>query len=95
MTWDVSKKASAAAWIFLGFIGVGQLIALIYSLVSKNDKDRVFGVLFILGWLGDLIIYVVQKDKDKYLSSMALYLFIGSVLLFVILFAFLGLHSFI
>ncbi len=94
MVWDTSKKASKI-WILLGLIGVGQLIALIYSLVSKNDKDRVFGVLFILGWLGDLIIYFVEKDKDKYLSSMALYLFIGEVLLFVVAIVLFGLGLFL
>lgn len=57
---------------------------MIYSLVSKEDKDRVFGVLFILGFLGDLIIYFIEKDKDKYLSSMALYLLIGEIVLLVI-----------
>ncbi len=87
MAWDTSKKASKI-WILLGFIGIGQLIALIYSLVNKNDKDRVIGVLFILGWLGDLIIYFLEKDKDKYLSSMALYLFIGEIILTVIYFLF-------
>jgi hypothetical protein len=70
--------------VILGLIGIGQLVALIYSLVSKEDKDRVFGVLFILGFLGDLIIYFIEKDKDKYLSSMALYLLIGEIVLLVI-----------
>ncbi|MBE5729196.1 hypothetical protein IG206_00120 [Candidatus Parvarchaeota archaeon] len=84
MVWDISRKASKV-WILLGFIGIGQLVALIYSLVSKNDKDRVFGVFFILGWLGDIIIYFIEKDKDKYLSSMALYLLIGEII--IILFA--------
>ena len=83
MVWDTSKKASKL-WILLGFIGIGQLIALIYSLVSKNDKDRVFGILFILGWLGDIIIYFLEKDKDKYLASMALYLLIGEVVMIVV-----------
>ena len=83
MVWDTSKKVSKI-WILLGLIGIGQLVALIYSLVSKNDKDRVFGVLFILGWLGDIIIYFIEKDKDKYLSSMALYLLIGEIILLVI-----------
>ena len=83
MVWDTHKKASKI-WILLGLLGVGQLVALIYSLISKNDKDRVFGVLFILGWFGDLILYFIEKDKDKYLSSMALYLLIGNILLFVI-----------
>ncbi len=83
MVWDTSKKASKI-WILLGLIGIGQLIALIYSLVSKKDKDRFFGILFILGWLGDLIIYFVEKDRDKYLSSMALYLFIGEIAILVV-----------
>lgn len=94
MVWDTSKKASKV-WIFLGFIGIGQLVALIYSLVSKNDKDRVFGVLFILGWLGDLIIYFIEKDKDKYIASMALYLLIGEVIVVIlaVLFFSLGIFS--
>ena len=54
MVWDIKKNASKI-WILLGFIGIGQLIALIYSLVSKDDKDRILGVLFILGWLGYFI----------------------------------------
>ena len=83
MVWNVKKEASKV-WILLGLIGIGQLVALIYSLVNKNDEDRVFGVLFILGWLGDIILYFIEKDKDKYLSSMALYLLIGNILLTVI-----------
>ena len=93
MVWDVSKKASKV-WILLGFIGIGQLVALIYSLVSKNDKDRVFGVLFILGWLGDLIIYFIEKDKDKYIASMALYLLIGEVILVIPMILLFGLGAF-
>lgn len=91
MVWNKNKKASIL-WILLGALGIGQLVALIYSLVSKNDKDRIFGVLFILGWLGDIIIYVIEKDKDKYLATMALYLLIGNVILvaIIILFAFTG-----
>jgi len=85
MVWDVRKQASKI-WILLGFIGIGQLVALIYSLVSKEDKDRILGVLFILGWLGDIILYFIEKDKDRYLSSMALYLFIGEIIMFVIVF---------
>ena len=83
MVWDTSKKASKI-WIILGFIGIGQLIALIYSLVSKNDKDRILGVLFILGWLGDIIIYFLEKDKDKYIASMALYLLIGEIVVIIV-----------
>jgi hypothetical protein len=78
MVWSIKQKSSKI-WILLGFIGVGQLVALIYSLVSKKDSDRVFGVLFILGWLGDIIIYFIEKDKDKHLSSMALYQYIPDI----------------
>ena len=94
MVWDKKKEASKL-WILLGFIGIGQLVALIYSLVSKDDKDRILGVLFILGWLGDIILYFIEKDKDKYLSSMALYLFIGEIIMFVIIFPLLFLTAFI
>ena len=78
--WNENVKASKI-WVLLGLIGIGQLVALIYSLVKKKDHDRILGVLFILGWLGDIIIYFIQKDKDKYLSSMALYLLIGNILM--------------
>ncbi len=94
MVWNTKQEASKI-WILLGFIGIGQLVALIYSLVSKDDKDRIFGVLFILGWLGDLILYFIEKDKDKYLSSMALYLFIGEIIMFVVIFPLLFLTAFI
>lgn len=94
MSWDTRKKASYG-WIVLGLIGVGQIVALIYSLISKNDKDRVFGVLFLLGWLGDIIIYVIEKDKDKYLATMALYLLIGNIILVAAIFIALGAYSFI
>ena len=80
--WNKNVKASKI-WVLLGLIGIGQLVALIYSLVKKNDKDRIFGVLFILGWIGDIIIYFLQKDKDEYLSSMALYLLVGNIILLV------------
>ncbi len=83
MVWNTKEKASKV-WILLGFIGLGQLVALIYSLVSKEDKDRVFGVLFILGFIGDILIYFLEKDKDTYIATMALYLLIGEIILLVI-----------
>lgn len=49
MVWDTNKKASKL-WILLGFIGIGQLVALIYSLVSKKDKDR--SLAFFSSWVG-------------------------------------------
>ncbi len=88
MVWDTRKQASKI-WILLGLMGgLGQLIALIYSLVSKEDKDRVLGVLFILGFIGDIIIYFIEKDKDRYMSSMALYLLIGQIIIFPVIIAF-------
>ena len=80
--WDPKKKASKV-WILLGAIGIGQLVALIYVLVKKNDKDRVLALLLLLGWLGNIILYFIQKDKDNNLSSLALYLLIGEIILTV------------
>lgn len=37
-----------------------------------------------MGWLGDIIIYFIEKDKDKYISSMALYLLIGEIVFVVV-----------
>ncbi len=79
MAWDKEKNASKI-WIFLGFLGIGYLIALIYSLISNHDEDRLYGILFILGFLGSIIIYILEKDKDRYLSSLALYLLIGTII---------------
>lgn len=80
MAWDKDKDASKI-WIFLGFFfGIGYLIALIYTLISKQDKDRLYGILFILGFIGSIIIYILEKDKDRYLSSLALYLLIGTII---------------
>ena len=93
VAWKRDTKASKI-WILLGFFGIGQLIALIYSLVAKDDKDRILGVLFILGWLGDIILYFIQKDKDQYLSSMALYLLIGNIILAIGIIAFFSIGIF-
>ena len=80
--WDPNEKASWL-WSLLGFIGVGQLVALIYVLI-KNDKNRLFALLFLLGWLGDLVLYFVFKGKDERLSSIAIKLFLGEIAIIII-----------
>ncbi len=80
MAWDLHKKASKL-WILLGLIGVGQIVALIYSLIYKKDEDRFIGILFILGLIGDIIIYLIERKKDRYMADIAIYLLVGEVLL--------------
>jgi hypothetical protein len=86
--WDPNEKANWL-WVLLGFIGIGQLVALIYVLI-KNDKNRLFALLFLLGWLGDLILYFVFKGKDERLSSIAIKLFLGEIAVIIIALIFIA-----
>ncbi len=86
--WNSNEKASWL-WILLGLLGIGQLVALIYVLI-KNEKNRVFALLFLLGWLGDIILYFVFKGKDEKLSSIAIKLFMGEIAIIVILLIFVA-----
>ena len=89
-SWNPNEKPSAI-WYLLGFIGVGNLIALIYTLIS-DKKNRLFGLLFLIGIIGNIALYFVFRQNDKKLAGIAFDTLIGgavfSAVLLTILFTF-------
>ncbi len=81
--WNPNEKPSAI-WYLLGFIGVGNLVALIYTLIA-DKKNRLFGLLFLVGIIGNIVIYLMFKQSDKKLAGMALDTLVGGVVLTVVL----------
>lgn len=89
LKWQYDGKASRW-WYLLGFLGIGNLIALIYVLLS-NSKNRVWALFYLLGIFGDIILYLVFRVIDNKLADLSMKLFIGqlvSLLLVIIVFIF-------
>ncbi len=83
VSWDPNKKASVL-WYIMGIIGIGNLIALIYVLLSTSKK-KLYSILFIVGFIGPLIAYLVVND-DKNLKDMSFKLMIGNIIYYILYF---------
>ena len=78
-----AEKASDL-WYLAGLTwGLGYFIALIYLLVSKN-KNRLFGLLYLLGPLGAIILLVVFMHEDKMVYSLSLKMLVGNLITLLI-----------
>jgi len=57
---------------------VGAIIGMLYVL-SSNNKDKAYTLLFLIPILGPIIAYVLTSSKDKYISTMAEWFFVGQL----------------
>lgn len=77
--WDPAGKASKG-WYLAGlFLGIGNIIAIIYVLTSRSKK-KIFSLLYLVGFLGPLITYLVIRDEDQKLADLSLKLMIGNII---------------
>ncbi len=81
--WDYNGRASNW-WYVLGFLsGIGLLIALIYVLVS-NSKNRIWALFYLIGIIGEIIIYILFKNTDKKLADLTKKLLIGQIIMIAV-----------
>ena len=83
VSWDSNKKASVL-WYVMGIIGIGNLIAIIYVLLSSS-KRKLYSILYILGFIGPLIAYLAIND-DAQLKDMSFKLMIGNIIYYILYF---------
>ncbi len=88
-----STSKSSQIWIIISAIPIqiGSIISMLYVLSSDN-KNKAFALLFLIPIIGPIIAYVLTEQKDKYISSMAGWVFIGQILSYILLDVFIALY---
>jgi hypothetical protein len=81
--WNSRVKASRW-WYLAGFVGFGSLIAIVYVFLSKRP-NKILSLLYLIGIIGPLVVYVVTRGKDNKLSDISFKLFIGQIIVFVMI----------
>ncbi|EET90390.1 MAG: hypothetical protein LVQ97_03385 [Candidatus Micrarchaeales archaeon] len=88
-----SASKSSPIWILVSAIPlqIGSIAAMLYVLSSGN-KNKAYSLLFLIPIIGPIIAYVLTEQKDRYISSMAGWVFLGQILGYIILDALIALH---
>ncbi len=80
-----STSKATPLWIFVSAIPlIGGVISMLYILSSDN-KNKAYSLLFLIPVIGPIISYVLMEQKDKYISTMAGWVFLGQVIGYIIL----------
>ncbi len=81
--WDPQARASNWWYLAGAAEGIGSIVAIIYVLVS-DSKKKFFSLLYLIGILGPIIVYLVCKDDDPKLANLSKKLLIGNIVVLVV-----------
>jgi hypothetical protein len=72
---------SSPVWILISAIPfqIGSIAAMLY-VISSDNEDKAFSLLFLIPIIGPIISYVLAEGKDKYLSTLSGWVFIGQII---------------
>ncbi len=72
---------SSPVWILISAIPfqIGSIVAMLY-VISSDNEDKVYSLLFLIPIIGPIISYVLAEGKDKYLSTLSGWVFIGQII---------------
>ena len=81
-----STSRATPVWILISSVPlqIGSIASVLYVLSSDN-KNKEYTLLFLIPTIGPIIAYVLTEQKDKYISSMAGWVFVGQILGYIIL----------
>ncbi len=54
-------------------------------ILSSDNKNKAYSLLLLIPIIGPIIAYVLMESGDKYVATMAGWVFIGQILSYVIL----------
>ncbi len=76
-----SDKKATPIWVLISAIPlqIGSIIAMLWILSSTN-RNKAYSLLFPIPIIGPIISYVLMESKDRYISSMSGWIFVGQVL---------------
>ncbi|MDE1846897.1 MAG: hypothetical protein KGH52_02450 [Candidatus Micrarchaeota archaeon] len=77
--WDPKGDASKWWYVVGLFSTIGNVIAIIYVLLSDSRK-KLAGVLYIVGFFGPLVVYLIAKKDDHKLANLSFKLMIGNLI---------------
>jgi hypothetical protein len=88
-----SNSKASPIWMLVSAIPlqIGSIASMLYVLSSDN-KNKAYSLLFLIPTIGPVVAYVLTESKDKYVSSMAGWVFVGQILSYIVLDILLSLH---
>lgn len=81
-----SKTKVSWLWAVLGAVPFGNLIAILYVLVS-DCKNKLHSLLYLFGTIGPLIAFLLLRDSDSRLADLSLKLLIGNIVSVILVLA--------
>lgn len=77
---------SSPIWILISAIPfqIGSIVAMLYVLSSDNE-NKGYSLLFLIPILGPIISYVLTEGKDKYISTLSGWVFVGQIISYILL----------
>ena len=75
-----SDSKASPLWIIVAAIPwLGGVVSMLY-VISSDNKNKAYSLLFIIPVIGAIVAYVLTSSKDKYVSTMAEWVFIGQLI---------------
>ncbi len=80
------NSKSSPIWALISAIPfqIGSIVAMIY-VVSSDNEDKAYSLLFLIPIIGPIISYVLTESKDKYTSTLAEWVFVGQIISYILL----------
>ncbi|BFH74602.1 hypothetical protein SJAV_25460 [Sulfurisphaera javensis] len=73
-----NKKYLSPFWIASGALaGIGYIIAIFYILIKEKGNERWLGIMFFIGPIGALLVYLLTRKSNVRLVRISLGLLIG------------------
>lgn len=75
------KTCANPAWVAISAIPlmIGTVVAVLHTLTLKNE-NKAYSLLLLIPFIGPIITYVLMSSKDRYLSTLAEWVFVGQIL---------------
>ncbi|MGC8694732.1 MAG: hypothetical protein ACP5RI_03910 [Candidatus Micrarchaeia archaeon] len=73
-------------WILISSVPyqIGSIIAMLYVLSSDNE-NKAYSLLFLLPIIGPIISYVITENKDRYVSTLSGWVFVGQIISYILI----------
>ncbi len=82
----ITTQRANPVWVLISAVPlqIGSVASIVYVL-SSDSKNKAYSLLFLIPIVGPIITHVLMIQKDRYLSSMAEWIFIGQIAGYIIL----------
>ncbi len=83
----IVNRKSSPLWVLIAAVPLAGAVSAIAYTAYLNARNRWFTLLFLVPILGPIIAYIITSSNDRYVSSMAEWFFLGTILYIAVLWA--------